>query len=52
MIYPRLQLNDRTPYLNAKKTTGLPEVSTAEGLEVDNGKVVGVGGSGGKPPHC
>ena len=32
--------------------TGLPEVSTAEGLEVDDGKVVGVGGSGGESPHC
>ena len=40
-----------TRYLNAKKTTGSPEVSTAEGLEVDNGEV-GIGGSGGELPHC
>ena len=41
-----------TPYLNAKETTGSPEVLTAEGLEVDDGEVVGIGGSGGESPHC
>ena len=41
-----------TPYLNAKETTGLPEMSTAKRLGVDDGKVVGAGGSGGAPPHC
>ena len=41
-----------TPYLNTKETTGSPEVSTAEGLEVDDGEVAGIGGSGGELPHC
>ena len=32
--------------------TELPKVSITEGLEVDNDKIVGIGGSGDKPPHC
>ena len=47
-----LQENGCTPYLNAKETTGSPKVSTAEGLGVDDGEIVGVGGSGGKSLHC
>ena len=39
-------------YLYAKETTELPEVSTAKGLEVDDGKVVGVGGSDSESPPC
>ena len=36
------------------KTTGSPEMSTTEGLEVDDGEVVGfdVGGGGGETPQC
>ena len=52
MTYPRLQLDGRTPYLNAKETTGSPKVSIAEGLGAGNGGVVCVGDSSGKPPHC
>lgn len=36
------------------KTTGSPERSTSRKLGVGDGEVVGfgIGGSGGKPPHC
>lgn len=36
-------------YLNDKKMTGLPKVSTAERLEIDNYKIVDVNGSSTKP---
>lgn len=37
---------------NAKETTKLPKVSTAKRLEINNNKIVGIDGSGGKPPYC
>lgn len=39
-------------YFNPKEATGLSDMSTVEGLEVDNGKVLGIGDSCGKPSYC